>query len=131
MATALEQEMTGFLERYNEAFKIDGEHIAEFYAVPTITMRGDGSIHCFQTRDEIVKFFQGVTDTYKGEGTTTATINDLTAVPLGERCICVTLTWKNLRDDGSVAREWRQTYNIVRMPEGLRMLAAIFHLRAS
>jgi hypothetical protein len=131
MATALEQEMTAFLERYNEAFKIDGEHIAEFYAVPTITMRGDGSIHCFQTRDEIVKFFQGVTDTYKGEGTTTATINDLTAVALGERCTLVTLTWKNLRDDGSIAREWRQSYNIVRLAGGLRILAAIFHLKAS
>ena len=130
MATALEQEMTAFLTRYNDAFKIDGEHIADFYAVPTITMRGDGSIHGFQSRDEIVKFFQGVSDTYKREGATTATINDLTAIALGDRCTLVTLTWKNLRDDGS-AREWRQSYNIVRLADGLRILAAIFHLKGA
>ena len=131
MATALEQEMTAFLTHYNEVFKTDGEQIARLYSVPTITMRGDGSIHCFQSREEIAKFFQGVTDTYKREGTTTATINDLTAVALGERCTLVTLTWKNLRDDGSVSREWRQSYNIVRLPDGLRILAAIFHLKGA
>ena len=130
MATALEQEMTAFLEHYNEVFKTDGEQIAKLYSVPTITMRGDGSIHCFQTREEIAKFFQGVTDTYKREGTATATINDLTAVAVGERCTLVTLTWKNLRDDGSVSREWRQSYNIVRVDGGLRILASIFHLKA-
>jgi hypothetical protein len=131
MATALEQEMTAFLTRYNEVFKTDGEQIAEFYCVPTITMRGDGSIHSFQSREEIARFFQGVTDTYKREGATTAVINDLTAIALGDRCTLVTLTWKNLRDDGSIAREWRQSYNIVRFPEGLRILAAIFHLKGA
>jgi Protein of unknown function (DUF3225) len=131
MATALEQEMTAFLTEYNEAFKTDGEQIAKLYCVPTITMRGDGSIHCFQSREEIAQFFQGVTDTYKREGTATGTINDLTAVALGERCTLVTLTWKNLRDDGSIAREWRQSYNVVRFPEGWRILAAIFHLKAA
>jgi hypothetical protein len=46
MATALELEMSAFLNRYKEAFLTwDGDKIAEFYCVPTITMRADGSIH--------------------------------------------------------------------------------------
>ena len=129
MPTALELEMSAFLNKYNETFAtFDGDQIAEFYCVPTITMRGDGSIHCFQSREEIVRFFQGVADTYKGEGTKGATIHDLVAVPIGERSALATLTWKNLRADGSVARQWRQSYDVVRFAEGWRILAATFHL---
>jgi hypothetical protein len=132
MPTALEREMSAFLNQYNETFAtFDGEQIAEFYIVPTITMRGDGSIHCFQSREEIVRFFQGVADTYKGEGTEGATIHDLVAVPIGERSALATLTWKNLRADGSVARQWRQSYNLVRFAQGWRILAATFHLNAA
>jgi hypothetical protein len=90
MPTALELEMYAFLNKYNETFAtFDGDQIAEFYC-PTITMRGDGSIHCFQSREEIVRFFQGVADTYKGEGTKGATIHDLVAVPIGERSALAT-----------------------------------------
>jgi hypothetical protein len=132
MATALELEMSAFLDRYNEVFATyDGNQIAELYCVPTITMRGDGSIHCFQSREEIVQFFQGVADTYKGEGTKGGTVHDLVAVPIGERSALATLTWKNLRADGSVARQWRQSYNVVRFGEGWRILAATFHLNAA
>jgi hypothetical protein len=112
MPTALELEMSAFLNQYNETFAtFDGDQIAEFYCVPTITMRGDGSIHCFQSREEIVRFFQGVADTYKGEGTKGGTIHDLVAVPIGERSALATLTWKNVRADGSVATQWRQDIN--------------------
>ena len=132
MKTALEREMAAFLTRYNETFAtFDGDKIAEFYCVPTITMRGDGSIHCFQSREEIVRFFQGVANTYKGEGTQAATLHDLVAVSMGERSALATLTWKNLRADGSVARQWRQSYNVVRFGEGWRILAATFHLSAA
>ena len=129
MPTALELEMLAYLNKYNEVFAtFDGEQIAEFYAVPTVTMRGDGSIHCFQSREEIVRFFQGVADTYKGEGTQGATANDIAAVPIGERSVLATVTWKNLRADGSLARQWRQSYNLVRFAEGWRILVATFHL---
>jgi uncharacterized NTF2-like protein DUF6841 len=131
MATALELEMSDFLNRYNETFvTFDGEKIANFYCVPAITMRGDGSIHCFQSREEIVRFYQGVADTYKGEGATGGTATDIVAIPLGERSALATVTWTNLRADRSVARKWRQSYNVVRFAEGWHILAATFHLGA-
>src|ERR1700757_1044709 len=114
MATALELEMSAFLNRYKEAFlSWDGDKIAEFYCVPTITMRADGSIHCFLSREEIVRFFRAVADTYKGEATTGADATDLVAVPLGERSALAPVTWTNLGADGSVARQFRQSYNVV------------------
>ncbi len=132
MATAIELKMAAFLNQYNETFTtFDGDQIAGFYCVPTITMRGAGSIHAFQSREEIARFFQGVADTYKGEGTKAATLHDLVAVPVGERSALGTLTWKNLRADGSLAREWRQSYNVVRFSEGWRILAATFHFNTA
>ena len=60
MAEALEVEMSAFLDKYNEAFATyDGDQIAKLYCVPTITMRGGGSIHCFQSHDEIARFSKG------------------------------------------------------------------------
>jgi hypothetical protein len=83
------------------------------------------------SREEIVRFFQAVADTYKGEGATGAAATDVVAVPLGERSALATVTWANLRADGSVARKWRQSYNVVRFAEGWRVLAATFHLNAT
>jgi hypothetical protein len=132
MATALEVEISAFLNQYNETFTtFDGNQIAALYCIPTVTMRGDGSIHCFQSREEIARFFQGVADTYQGEGVTRGTMHDLAVVPIGERSALATVTWKNLRPDGSVARQWRQSYNLVRFTEGWRILAATFHLSAA
>ena len=129
MAESLEVEMSAFLDKYNETFATyDGDQIAKLYCVPTITMRGDGSIHCFRSHDEIARFFQGVVDTYRREGAVGGTPHDITAVAIGERSALATVTWKNLRPDGSVARQWRQSYNIVRFAEGWRILATTFHL---
>ena len=70
MPEALEVEISAFFNKYMETFTTwDGDQIAKLYCAPCITMRGDGSIHCFQSRDEIARFFQGVADTYRREGT--------------------------------------------------------------
>ena len=129
MTKALEVEISAFLNQYDEAFTtFDGGQIAALYCIPTITMRGDGSIHSFQSREEIARFFQGVADTYRGEGGKSGTMHDLEVVPIGERSALATVTWKNLRADGSVARQWRQSYNVVRFAERWHILAATFHL---
>src|SRR5882724_5978772 len=78
MTKALEVEISAFLNQYDEAFTtFDGDKIAALYCIPTITMRGDGSIHSFQSREEIARFFQGVADTYRGEGGKSGTMHDL------------------------------------------------------
>ena len=132
MSKALEVEISAFLNQYDEAFStFDGGRIAALYCIPTITMRGDGSIHSFQSREEVARFFQGVADTYRSEGGKNGTMHDLEVVTIGERSALATVTWKNLRADGSVIRQWRQSYNVVRSAEGWRILAAIFHLSAA
>ncbi|WLB56753.1 DUF3225 domain-containing protein [Bradyrhizobium japonicum] len=129
MAEALEVEVSAFINRYNETFATyDGNQIAKLYCAPSITMRGDGAIHCFQSHDEIAQFFQGVVDAYRREGAVGGPPHDIVAVPLGERSALAIVTWKNLRSDGNIARQWRQSYNLVRFADGWRILATTFHL---
>ena len=93
MVKALEVEMSTFLNQYLETFiTFDADQIAGWYCVPTITMRADGSINCFQCREEIARFFQRVADIYQGEGATSGTMHDLEVVPIGGRSALVTVT---------------------------------------
>ena len=132
MATALELEVQAFFDQYNEAFaSIDGNRIAALYHVPTVTVRGDGSIHCLRSREELAQFFQGVVDTYRRDGFRRSTRHDFELVPIGQRSALATMTWKMLRADGSLIRQWRQSYNVVRLAEGWRILVATFHLSTS
>jgi hypothetical protein len=132
MASALELEITAFFDRYTEAFAtIDGDRIASFYNSPTITVRGDGSIHCLHSHEELARFFQGVAEIYQRDGSKSWTMHDVEVVPIGERSALATMTWKMLRADGSLIRQWRQSYNVVRLAEGWRILAATFHLGAA
>lgn len=58
-------------------------------------------------------------------------MHDLDVAPIGDRSELATVTWENLRADGSVARQWQQSDNVVRFAEGWRILAATFHLNAA
>jgi hypothetical protein len=91
-------------------------------------MRGDGSIHCFQTRDEIARFFQGVADTYRQDGCHASRFGNLDVVPLGGRSALVTVDWEQLRADDSVMRKWRQSYNLVHVAGRWQILVATFHI---
>jgi ketosteroid isomerase-like protein len=126
---ALTQEVRGFFEQYTEAFdSIDGNRIAALYCMPTVTMRGDGSIHCLQSREELARFFQGVADTYHRDGYRSGSFKNLQVTPIGARSALATLDWELRRMDGSIIRQWRQSYNVVRVAGGWRILVSTFHV---
>jgi ketosteroid isomerase-like protein len=126
---ALTNEIRAFLEEYNTAFaSIDGKRIAALYHMPTVTMRGDGSIHCLQSREELARFFQGVADTYYKDGYRGGRFKNLEVVPIGGRSALASLHWEMQRGDGSVIREWRQSYNVVRIGDVWQILVSTFHV---
>ena len=95
----------------------------------SITMRGDGSVHCFQSSKELQEFFQGVGAGYDKEGNLgPGRYHSLTTQPIGARSLLATLTWQMVQKDGSVVREWRQSYNLVNTDGRWQILAAMLHL---
>lgn len=127
---ALTDEIRSFFEDYTKTFAtFDGNRIAAFYWVPAITMRGDASIHCLESREEVARFFQGVADTYHKEGAQSGPLKNLQIVPIGERSALATMDWELRRGDGSLIREWRQSYNVVRGGNGWQILVSTFHVK--
>lgn len=125
----LASEVRAFFDKYNEAFaSIDGQRIAALYHIPTVTMRGDGSIHCLQSREELARFFQGVADMYQKDGYSTGLFSDLQVSPIGGRSALATMDWELLRRDGSLIRKWRQSYNLAKTALGWQILVSTFHL---
>jgi hypothetical protein len=127
---AQSDEIRKFLDDYMRLWYAgDWIAVAMLYHVPSITMRGDGSVHCFQSRKELQEFFQGVGDGYDREGKLgPGRYHDLTIQPIGARSVLVTLTWQMRLIDGSVVREWRQSYNLARIDGRWQILVATFHL---
>ena len=128
-AATLVEEVRQFLTAYNDAFEtLDAVKIAIFYHAPCITVRGDGSIHSFQSMAEIEKFFGGVAAKYSADGYHGGTFYDLEVVPIGSKSVLATLTWEQWRSDKSTLRKWRQSYNLVKIQGDLRILTSTFHL---
>jgi hypothetical protein len=93
-----------------------------------VTVRGDGSVHCFSSRDEIADFFRRVADGYAKEGMHVGAYRNFEAVPIGGRSALATVDWDMLRADRSLIRHWRQSYNLIETAQGWRILCATFHL---
>ena len=124
-----EAEVGRFLGAYIEAFlSNDGARIAGMYNTPSVTVRADGSVHAFQTIDELQSFFQGLADTYSKAGSKKWKYTNLSIEPVGARSAIATLDWEMQREDGSIIRGWRQTYNFILADGRARILASTFHL---
>ena len=60
-AQALHDEVAGFFDSFVEAFNaFSGTGVATLYFVPSVALRGDGSIQCLRARADIERFFQAV-----------------------------------------------------------------------
>jgi hypothetical protein len=125
---ALVEEVRRFFETYANTFaSIDGAAIAKLYHSPCVTVRGDGSVLCLQTRDEVQAFFQKVADGYSREGFHGGPFANLDVVAIGTRSALATLDWEMLREDKTLIRRWRQSYNLLRVGTEWRILASTFH----
>lgn len=128
-APRVADEIVGFFDDFVEAFgSFNGARIATRYVVPGVALRGDGSIHYLQSRAEVEGFFQTAVESYHRDGCRGIRFKDLDVVPMGDRSVLGTVTWELLREDGSVLRQWRQSYNLVRVDAGWQILASTYHV---
>ena len=126
---ALHDEVAAFFDRFVEAFSaFSGAGVATLYFVPSVALRGDGSIQCLQARADIERFFQAALDGYYRDGCRASRFIDLDVVPMGGRSVLGTVTWQLLSENGSVLKEWRQSYNLVHVEKGWQILASTYHV---
>jgi ketosteroid isomerase-like protein len=97
------------------------------YETPTTTLRADGSMHVLPTDAAVRTFYDGALRAYEAEGYSTCAILDVSTIPAGRHAAVLQGTWAMYRLDGSEIRRWRQTYSLVRRPDGWRIFASIVH----
>ena len=125
--SAAVRRISRFFNDYIVAFDANDGAIASFYHVPSVSMRADGSTHCFQSQDELKSFFQNVTDRYHSEGYSTCRFDNLDVQPMGSKSTVATMGWQMLRKDASIIREWRQSYSLIRTDGRLKIFVSTFH----
>lgn len=124
----LERAARAFFDEFVVAFRsFDGSVIARRYLSPYLALHADGSIECFDAPDEIAAWFQKVVDDYHRDGCRSCRHRDLEVVPLGSRSALATVTWDLLRADGTALTSWRESYNLTRVGESLRVVASVDH----
>ena len=138
--TALRDDVARFFDDFVTAFcSFSGVNIAALYVAPGVALRGDGSIQCLQSRADIERFFQTAVDAYRQDGcrgirfkdldvVPGIRFKDLDVVPLGGRSALGTVSWELLREDGTVLRQWRQSYNLARVERGWQVFASTYHV---
>jgi hypothetical protein len=121
------------IERFFEAYRNTGESnksLAPYYHAPCLTLRGDGSFVSLQSVDDVARFFQTLADTFDSQGLVKFPYKDFSAESLGPRSAFVTMTWEALKADGTLGREWRQSYNLVRFGEKWEIVLSTIHVGA-
>jgi hypothetical protein len=118
-----------YFDRFAAAFStFDGGNVADLFAIPGVALGGDGSIVGLTNREDAVHYYQAALDRYRSQGCRTARWSRLETTPMGRRSLLATVTWELLREDGSIARRWRQSYNIRNLGDGdPRTFASAMH----
>jgi hypothetical protein len=118
-----------YFRAYGDGFHArSGAQIADFFSVPCISIRGGAAMHWLQSRAEIEKFFQGVADAYYEEGLRRSEIKNLELVPIGGRSLLASMDWVFYRGDGTLLKQWRQSYNLLRVDDRWKIVLSTFHV---
>ncbi len=124
----LETDLRAFFEHYARTFHEDVGRFCDLYFLPATTVRLDGSVQLFQTRQDAVRFFALAKQKYENEGCTRWSIRRFNAEQLGEGSAAATIEWDMLRADHSKIRGWRQTYNVIGKPGHWKVLHSTLHI---
>jgi len=118
----LKREIEDFLEAYRAAFdRLDGEAIADLYAVPSGLLAGRAYVH-WARREEIVANLSALCAIYARDGYAGARREGFEVVPLGADSVLTNVSWRLERSHGGLPHRFRTAYNLVRSTDGWRVL---------
>ena len=117
-----------FFDRYRRDFDSnDWKAFTAHFHEPFVTVRSDGSVHFLPSRVEAEKFFQTVADNWQREGYDRFSTTNYAVMPIGKFSLLATFDWEMLRQDGSLVRKWRQSYQLISVERQWKVLASTFH----
>jgi len=124
------------IERYRAAWeKIvretgDVDEVNQFFHLPCIFVGADGSISLFGTAEDISTFHRPRLDSFREGCVKKPKTKAFEAVSLGTRSALVSVTWEQCREDDSIERTWRHSYNTIKTDTGWKILVSTFQAGA-
>jgi hypothetical protein len=128
-ASESDNDVAGALfDRFATAFgTFDAANVADLFAVPSVTLRNDGSVVALSTREDILRYYQAALDGYNRDGCRSCRWMDLEVTTIGMRALLATVSWELLREDQSVARRWRQSYCLSKHGNAPKIFSTVMH----
>ena len=124
----MQDNMKAFFDRFAEdVSSFSGTLIAERYVAPYTVVSRDGDIWLCSDEIEVVDYFQSLLDKHKAEGVARCKYEDLVFSPIGNSCFQATVTWTMMKEDGSTVSNWRESYNMIKTDDGLKIFTSIDH----
>ncbi|WJN58543.1 MULTISPECIES: hypothetical protein [unclassified Pseudomonas] len=125
---ALQDEVRRFFEDFVAAFaEFDGALIARRYGAPYLALNAAGEARLFATAADIGDYFQGIVDQYFAQGCRSCRFHGLEITPLGCAAVLASISWELLDSGGEVIGAWRESYNLTRGADGLRIHVSTDH----
>ena len=122
MQLPMNPEIRTFLESYRDAFnRLDGKAVASLYAIPSGIVTDRGYVH-WPSRQPIIENMNALCQLYQDNGFTAASYEVASFIDQGTDFAVIDLSWTIQRSHGQEPWRFNTTYNLIRSPEGWRVL---------
>lgn len=120
-------EMTTFFEQYAARYMAsDVDAISAVYEAPLLAVREGRAIH-LPDRTAVRDHLAELMTAYRSAGAARADVVELNVAPLGKSGAMATVHWHVVNEAGSLLRDFRSTYHLLRTDEGWRILSYTNH----
>ena len=129
-------EQRTLIERYRAAWERilretgNVDDVNQFFHLPCIFVGADGSASLFRIGEDISAFHRPRLELFRKGGVKTPKTRDFESFSLGGRSALVSVSWELCREDDSIERAWRHSYNVLRTDAGWKILVSTFQAGA-
>jgi hypothetical protein len=117
-----------FFDDFVAAFSsLDGTLIAQRYQAPYVSANATGELRVFADQGAIAEYFCTVLAGYRQQGCTACSYDHLQIVPMGANAALATVCWRLFNHAGQQLGCWTESYNLLRLAQGLRIFASTDH----
>ena len=122
-----DSELDAFFAYYAERYMAsDVDAISDLYEAPLLAVREGRAIH-LADRAAVREHLSEVMAAYGRSGAARADVHDLAVDALGKSSVNATVNWHVRGADGSLLKDFRTTYHLLRVDGSWRVLAYTNH----
>ena len=120
-------DMSTFFTHYAERYMAsDVDAISDLYEAPLLAVREGRAIH-LPDRTAVREHLAELMKAYQSAGAAGADIVEIDVVPLGKSGAMATVRWHVVNEVGTILKDFRSTYHLLRAGEAWRILSYTNH----